>query len=226
MYIHTAREESCSLAVVDAAMLYKPIIVSKDTGASYLADSGAGWIVDEYNSKDVLRAIREALAMRDKFVKIGESARENYLKAATPEVYMKTLTRKLTMVIEEDKEILGCRNIQSNDDRAIERSQIKIALYGYNMYTQIEDFYNKKSPTYELVGIYDRDYNNFQRKGIDIRNPEELAAKTFDFVCICCVYNSTIRVIEEFLSGIGVPKEKIYVGVKSVLDVVNKGKTI
>ena len=207
IYFHLSREDACPLAVVDAAMLQKPMIVSKDTGANYLAQNGAGWIVDEYNCEDVANIIREAMKHKKEFRKMGKLARRNYLANATPEVYIHTLIRECDRIIKADRTIFNSKQILTNDNSPEKvGTNLKIALYGYNMYAQIEYFYHKKSPIYDLIGIY------------DIKNPEELRTIDFDFICICCVFESTIQTIMKFLTRMGIPKEKVSVGIKSILE--------
>ena len=217
LYLHMSREDSCPLAVVDAAMLQKPMIVSKDTGAKYLADDGGGWVVDEYDCVNITKAIREAITQKNELVEMGKRARKNYLKNATPEVYVRELIKEINRVMELDKTVLEARDtIRKLDYMRKVYPHLRIALYGYNMYAQIEYFYVKKSGAYELVGIFDRAYESYQKQGIEIKNPDELRKENFDYVCICCVYDSTIQAIKQFLSGIGIPKEKISIGINSV----------
>ncbi len=222
VYLHMSREDACPLAVVDAAMLQKPLIVSKDTGANYLTKKGAGWIVDEYDCRSILIAIREAIKYKNKLVDMGKVARKNYLENATSEVYIQSLVQSFNHIIQKDivdkvKKYNGIFNDKNS-------SNLKIALYGYNIYTQIEQFYINKYRNYELIGIYDRAYEKFQNQGINIKNPSDLNNKDIDYVCIYCVYESNIQSIMHYLIEREIPKEKIKIGTKFVVELMETRK--
>ena len=226
VYLHMSREDSSPLAVADAAMMQLPLIVSKDTGASYLAENNAGWIVDEFDCRSSAAAIRESLNKK-KLVDMGKAARTNYLTAATPTVYIHTLMKEIANILRIEKNQKICENteMQACSVPSIV-PKLRIALYGYNMYAQIEQFYNKKNAIYSLVGIYDKAYEHYQKQGMDIKNPEDLQNEEFHFVCICCIFDSTLHTITEFLSNIGIPREKICIGVKDIFKKISINKTI
>lgn len=101
-------------------------------------------------------------------------------------------------------------------------NKTKIAFYGYNMYAQIEYFYYKRNPSYELVGIYDIAYEKFKEQDAAIKNPEELKAESFDYICIFCIYESVVEDVKKFLSEKGIPKDKICVGMRQICKIENK----
>ena len=153
---------------------------------------------------------------------MGKVARKNYLENATSEVYIQSLVQSFNHIIQKDivdkvKKYNGIFNDKNS-------SNLKIALYGYNIYTQIEQFYINKYRNYELIGIYDRAYEKFQNQGINIKNPSDLNNKDIDYVCIYCVYESNIQSIMHYLIEREIPKEKIKIGTKFVVELMETRK--
>lgn len=222
VYLHLSREDSSPLAVIDAAMMNIPMIVSKDTGSNYLAQNGAGWIVDEYDCKNSSAAIRSALNKKDQLKDMGRKARINYLTNATPEIYSKLLVKEIQRVEEADTNEAISNNIYTKQQVVRKpHSSIQIALYGYNMYAQIEGFYHKKYDLYELIGIYDKNYKKYKNKQLEIKDPEALNSECYNFICICCSSPSTILLIQEYLISMGISKMKIHVGINSIPEFAN-----
>ena len=217
IYIHMSREEPCSLAVIDAAMMQKPLIVSKDVGAKYLADNGAGWIVNEYDNTNIVNAIREALNQKEVLNNMGMIARKNYLASATPEAYYQPLIQNCSSIWEADSILLKNQHYLQHRIKR-EKKELRIALYGYNLFTQIEYFYYRVYHPYKLDGIYDQAYEQYAEQIPNIKNPAELKSENFDFICICCIFESTINEIKNTLIKKGIPAEKICVGVKAAFE--------
>ena len=138
VYLHMSKEDSSPLAVADAAMMQLPLIVSKDTGASYLAENNAGWIVDEFDRRSSAAAIRESLN-RKKLVDMGKAARANYLTAATPTIYIHTLMKEIANILSTEKNQIICENTEMQAYSVLGTvPKPRIALYGYNMSAQVD----------------------------------------------------------------------------------------
>lgn len=86
-----SRDESCSLVVLEAAMMGKPIIVTENIGAKYLVTPSCGWII-KTGSKDALKKVYEEIVRNPHQLKImGEVARKRYEETSTYQIYTKNL---------------------------------------------------------------------------------------------------------------------------------------
>ncbi|MDY3113559.1 MAG: HAD-IA family hydrolase [Helicobacter sp.] len=84
--------EAGSLVPLEAAMCAKPMIISKNVGTKYIAQN-AGYIVEENSVESLKEAMLEAFYNKQKLEKMGENARENYLKTSTFEVYVSNVKK-------------------------------------------------------------------------------------------------------------------------------------
>lgn len=107
-----SRDESCSLVTLEATMLGKPIIVSKNVGAKYMVSEENGWVI-ETDSEHALAVIyREIAEEPEKLERMGEKSREIYISKATIEIYNKNI---VNMVLQCLQELNFNYNIQQNE---------------------------------------------------------------------------------------------------------------
>lgn len=79
-----SRDESCSLVVLEAFMMAKPVIISDRVGARYLLEDGKnGLIFQDDNEKELMNAIQWMISNRGQLETMGQNARQAYLKGAT-----------------------------------------------------------------------------------------------------------------------------------------------
>jgi glycosyltransferase involved in cell wall biosynthesis len=95
-----SKDEACSLVVLEAAMLGKPIIISENIGAKYLITPENGWVF-KTDSVESLKTVYETIISNpdslEKLEKMGEESRKKYTETSTFDIYRKNI---LSMVEE------------------------------------------------------------------------------------------------------------------------------
>lgn len=100
VFIIPSRDESCSLVAIEAAMLSKPIVVSKNVGAKYLIDEGVnGFIVKTEDINDLSQKMQYFIDNKDKIPAMGQKSRENYLQTSTMEVFEKNIIHAIEAML-------------------------------------------------------------------------------------------------------------------------------
>lgn len=93
-----SRDESCSLVVLEAAMMGKPIIVTENIGAKYIVTPESGWVV-KTGDVDSLKHVFEEIVNNPNLLKqMGQLSRKRYEETSTYEIY----TKNLLDVVEEN----------------------------------------------------------------------------------------------------------------------------
>lgn len=91
VFVVVSRDESCSLVVLEGAMMAKPIIVSENVGAKYMVEDGSGWIV-KTDGVDELKQVFEYIIDNSHLLKkMGENSRLKYLSTSTLDIYEKNI---------------------------------------------------------------------------------------------------------------------------------------
>lgn len=86
-----SRDESCSLVVLEAAMMGKPIIVTENIGAKYLITPECGWIV-KTGDKEALKTVFEDIVNNPTQLKnMGIVSRRRYEETSTYRIYSQNL---------------------------------------------------------------------------------------------------------------------------------------
>jgi len=71
-------DESCSLVALEATMMGRPLIVTKNVGAKYMVDSNNGIIVETNSVESLTNALSYMINNKDRLVEMGLSSREKY----------------------------------------------------------------------------------------------------------------------------------------------------
>ena len=100
--IVVSRDESCSLVVLEGAMMGKAIIVSENVGAKYIVDNDCGWIVKTGSVSELVKVFEEIIENPQSLVALGKNARRNYEKTSTMEIYEQNIITMIKDTIKYD----------------------------------------------------------------------------------------------------------------------------
>ena len=71
-------DESCSLVVLEGAMMGKPLVVSENVGAKYLVDESNGWIVKTGDIESLIEAFTSIIKNPSQLSSMGKASRKKY----------------------------------------------------------------------------------------------------------------------------------------------------
>ena len=86
-----SRDESCSLVVLEAAMLSKPIIVTENVGAKYMVMPDNGMIVKTGDVGSLREAIVKMINNKGRLAEMGKRSRLYYDEKANMDIYRKEM---------------------------------------------------------------------------------------------------------------------------------------
>lgn len=92
VFVVASYDESCSLVVLEGAMLSKPLIVTENVGAKYMVSKENGFIVKTKDVDDLSRAMRYFIEQSEKIDKMGQISRKHYEQFASMEIYTKNIS--------------------------------------------------------------------------------------------------------------------------------------
>ncbi len=95
VFIVPSLDESSSRVVLEACMMGRPVIVTKNVGAKYMVNEHTGWIVKTEDSESLKNCIENILTNPQILPEMGKEARKMYLKTSTPEIYKSNLDKIL-----------------------------------------------------------------------------------------------------------------------------------
>ena len=144
-------DESCSLVVLEAAMLGKAVILTENTGAKYLVDSAC--IVETGNSKKLAEKMREYIHNPKKVEEDGKRNRINYLGKATKELYRKEFLSYIHMLEQQ-------KNISTNDGGI--KVSIVVPVYNVENYLAVclESILGQTLKDVEIICVNDGSTDN------------------------------------------------------------------
>lgn len=90
-----SRDESCSLVVLEGAMMSKPLIVTENVGAKYMVNKDNGYIVKTGSVEELSEAFKKFIDNSDKIPKMGEASRKSYEEKASIELYEKNIGKMI-----------------------------------------------------------------------------------------------------------------------------------
>jgi glycosyltransferase involved in cell wall biosynthesis len=76
IFVHPSYHEAFSLAVVEAAMLGRPIVATNVGGTPEIIDAKCGVLVEPKDSKAIQTALEQLLTNREERIKLGEAAKK------------------------------------------------------------------------------------------------------------------------------------------------------
>ena len=91
--IIASRDESCSLVVLESAMLGKAILLNSNIGAKYMVSSKNGYICENNSVISLKDGMTYIYHKRRKIKKMGVHSRKMYKKFASESVYYKNLKK-------------------------------------------------------------------------------------------------------------------------------------
>lgn len=103
VFVVVSRDESCSLVVLEGAMLEKPLIVSENVGAKYLVDDTNGWVVRTGDVENLRDVMAEIIRKPERLKQMGEMSRKKYLETSTIQIYEKNILRMVEQKLNESK---------------------------------------------------------------------------------------------------------------------------
>ena len=90
VFLVPSKEEPGTLVVIEAAMLAKTFVITKNVGTKYLARDNAGFILDRFDIESIKECIQNILSMSKKtLAEKGAAARKNYLATSSREIFKK-----------------------------------------------------------------------------------------------------------------------------------------
>lgn len=110
-------DESCSLVVLEGAMMAKPIIVSENVGAKYMITEENGWVYETSNVEQLTLILKQVVHNKDKLKIMGQHSRTRYEELANMASYEKNIVAMVERVLQEginEEEILKNRAIASS----------------------------------------------------------------------------------------------------------------
>lgn len=93
VFVVVSRDESCSLIVLEGAMMGKPLIVSENVGAKYMVDENTGWIVKTNSPGELRKVFENIIDNPQQLLRMGKNARTKYLETSTIEIYEKNIMK-------------------------------------------------------------------------------------------------------------------------------------
>lgn len=97
-----SRDESCSLVVLEGAMMSKPLIVTENVGAKYMVNKNNGLIVPTDDVTALSEAFKHFIDNADKIPAMGKASRKSYNEQATIELYEKNIGRMIDEYLKID----------------------------------------------------------------------------------------------------------------------------
>ena len=144
VFVVPSLDESCSLVVLEGAMMGKPLIVSENVGAKYLVDESNGWIVKTGNVESLSKVFTSILQDSTRLSSMGEASRKKYLETSTIEIYRNNI---LSMVKEKLKE-WNCQVSLSKNNESYQFQVEQLRLDNQRLRQEIRLIH--KSWTYRL----------------------------------------------------------------------------
>ena len=132
VFVVVSRDEACSLVVLEAAMLGKPIIVSENVGAKYMVDTDNGWVIKTGSVKALREVFEQILRDPNKLIEMGRKSRQKYLKTSSMSIYEKN-------IINMAKEALLNSKQKKQFDESILQNRINLK----QAYGEIESLHKK-----------------------------------------------------------------------------------
>lgn len=145
-----SRDESCSLVALEAAMMSKAIVVSKNVGAQYLCLNNAGFIY-ETESNDQLTSILSMLINngRDYISSLGVKVRKNYEVESNYDSYF----QRFNDILNKSEEYArNCRLNLSKEHKRLSEGSFNFVTY-QTLSTIIQQNINKFRKFDLIVGI-------------------------------------------------------------------------
>lgn len=100
-----SRDESCSLVVLEGAMLAKALIVSENVGAKYMVTKNNGYIVPTNNITSLANAYMDIIDHPEKLSSMGKSSRSIYEKEATIPLYEENIGKMINTYLHKNAKI-------------------------------------------------------------------------------------------------------------------------
>ena len=109
VFLVPSKEETASLVVIEAAMLAKTFVITKNVGTKYLAKNNAAFVLDRFDIESIEDCIKSIIAMQKKeLAAMGAMARKNYLATSTREIFKNNICS-----------IIGKFNVDKSSDKTV-----------------------------------------------------------------------------------------------------------
>lgn len=106
VFLVPSRDESCSLVVLEATMLGKPLIISSNVGAAYLIEEGKnGFITSTGNIDDLSEKMLWMTKHADKLDQMGALSRKLFLQTSTNDVYEQNFINVINKVFPKNQKV-------------------------------------------------------------------------------------------------------------------------
>lgn len=132
VFLVPSLDESCSRVVLEAAMLKKPTVISKNVGATYILENNAGFICETGNVKALKETLEDIIANKFDLSSMGERAHQNYLNTSTKEIYVKNFKALIDNVLNEQNASIFTNDEDNNsndrDDCGVVNTQSDLFL--------------------------------------------------------------------------------------------------
>ena len=147
VFIVPSLDESCSRIVLEAMMLGKPVIISKNVGAKYMITTETGWIVETGDIKSLTDCVASIIRNPEQLIKMQIKTREMYLKTSTEEIYKENLFKIINFHLSKEKNFKLFKTIKKMG------IIIKIKTKCLKKIFSIENHQSKNKKWYKVVTI-------------------------------------------------------------------------
>lgn len=160
-------DESCSLVVLEAAMMSKALVVSENVGAKYLISEENGWIFETSNIVNLAEVLRQIIEKRVVLKTMGEVSRLKYLKDANMQIYERRICDLVLNAINK-----GISQEELERNRIISSQLINERLF------KLEGIVKKKERKINEINWNSREHESAQNIFIERLKSENAALKS------------------------------------------------
>lgn len=164
-FIVVSRDESCSLVVLEGAMMGKPVIVSENVGAKYIVNEECGWIIETESVEKLQDVFRQIIRSPYILEPMGKAARKRYEETSTITIYEKNITEMVKSKLRRSAK----QEYQKNSNTSLAYQLSREERYVGRLKKNLEDttkkvntIQEKLEDTQNSLKILQRHYDNMQ----------------------------------------------------------------
>lgn len=216
-----SKDESCSLVVLEAAMMGKPVIISMNIGAKYVVDKKNGWIFQTDNIEELKKIYEDIIDNSDKLNIMGIESRKKYLETSTFERYETEILKMVEDNITSNKfnyriSHLINRILEPRQRKIEMKSKDKSFLYQFPYVESVQGkdvvlyaagevgqaFYKQMKKGNEWCNIVlwvDKNNLKYQKEGLDVVEVNKIHSAKFDYILIAVLNKSVFDDVKKDL---------------------------
>ncbi len=215
-----SKDEACSLVVLEAAMMGKPIIAGEQVGPRDVLDAQNSWSFESGNVEELRRIYEKIINNPGQLAEMGRHSHQKYLETSTPEIYEKRLISEVERNLSVDKIAFQKENqflrkkyqySRKFSDNPFPYKEIekgsRVILYGAGAVGE-EWYKSLKKSCYCKVELWvDKNYMTLEP---EVENPEKIVNTEYDFILVAVEDDGVFKEIKEYLTGWGIGYNLIF----------------